>query len=210
MCEPTHSIVQYPMDYDDSNLPFGHHIDQESRLKAAIKGAWGKTLGRWFHFSKVGSGHSGAVRLTGQQTLMLPRETKYEGIWWERNFILDGVKTMRGSDAFACAKEYHDRSCMGSLSLFRRFLEQSMLSSTRSFIYVDLLLAQVLNRKGRDLVLGKLKKVLGARCTNPVKVGFGRRVSERRKKQSIDCVMGFTRKRNLYLPHFADDDSLWV
>lgn len=212
MCEPTHSIVQFPNDYDDSDLPFGHHIDKESRLKAAIKGAWGKTLGRWFHFSKVGSGHSGALMLTGQQTLMLPKETKYEGIWWERDFKLDDrptTQTMRGGDAFACAREYHDRSCMGSLSLFRRFLEQSMLTSTYSRAYVELLIEQVFNEKGRNEVIRKLKRVLGARITNPIAVGFNKRASDKRKKQAIDCVMGFTRKRELYLPHFADDTKLW-
>jgi hypothetical protein len=51
MCEPAHSVVQYPQDYDDTDLPFGGTMDKQSRLSAALGKAvsWGRKIGKWFH-----------------------------------------------------------------------------------------------------------------------------------------------------------------
>jgi len=75
MCEPAHSIVQYPTDFDDHNLP-GGQMDSESRLKLALGKFWntGKRIKNWFHYSKLGAGHH-SIFENGRKTLYLPKPT---------------------------------------------------------------------------------------------------------------------------------------
>lgn len=213
MCEPCHSVVQYPRDYDDSDLPFGGNMDKESRLKAALGKAfgWTKKIGKWFHFSRFGSGHSGATMERGRQSLYLPTPTLYEGEWWHRQFKLDGWGARADELALAAAEEYHQASVMGNMSLFRRFLETSMLKSKHgrgAAAYVEVLLEHVFTAEGANKLLEKFRRVFGKSAT-PAYV-LSRRAHEQEVERGIKVVMGFTRKRGLFLPHFADDDKLWV
>lgn len=211
MCEPAHSIVQYPGDYDDSDLPFGDTIDKESRLKAALGKAfrWTKKIGEWFHFSHFGSGHGGIANY--RNTIFLPTPLLYEGEWWERKFHFDGWGAKPTTRSTEAARTYHDASVMGNMSLFRRFLETSMTSSSHprgAYVYVEALLEKVFTAEGANKLLEKFRRVFGRHAT-PAHV-MSQQSSEQEVEKAIKITMGFTRKRKLFLPHFADDTSLWV
>ena len=214
MCEPYHSVVQYPSDFDDSNLPFGGNMDKRARLQSALGKAfsWTKKIGKWFHLSRFGAGHSGATRESGRASLYLPRATLYEGQWWHRQFKLDGWYG-RGLDPLAleAAEKYHKSSVMGNMSLFRRFLETSMVKTNHpqgAAVYVETMLDYVFTKEGANKLLEKFRRVFGKNVT------FARVMNQRSHEQEVEkgikIVMGFSRKRKLFLPHFSDDDSLWV
>jgi hypothetical protein len=208
MCEPAHSVVQYPdRSDDDHDLPFGG-MPMEQRLKSTLGEkvvALGKRIKGWFHFSKIGSGHTDAIKLSGKSSLILPEHTRYEGIWWEREFKLDGKFRGPSIDkqlALEVASQYHQESVGNSMSKFRQFFERSILTSTRPHLYVDSFLNRCLNAKGRDEVYKKLKRIFGMSV-------FARR-NHAEKKEATSLIMGYTRKRELFLPHWADDDKLWT
>ena len=213
MCEPCHSVVQYPDDFDDSDLPFGGQMDKETRLKSALGKAfgWTRKIGKWFHFSRFGAGHSRATMEDSRSTLYLPTPTLYEGEWWHREFKLDGWGARADEVARGAAEAYHNASVMGNMSLFRRFLETSMVKTNHprgAYAYVEAMLESVWTSEGVNKLLEKFRRVFGPHAS-PVNV-MSRRSNEREVGKAIKIVMGFTRKRELFLPHFADDDKLWV
>lgn len=131
MCEPTHSIVQFP-DEDDGGNPTEPRIDALPTL-AQKEGWWTwakKKIGRFFHLSKLGNGHSETLTLITPLThSFLPIDTKYEALWWDRTVHLDG--TFHGPDfnqsfALECATDYANRVSIGNLTLLRQFIEGSM------------------------------------------------------------------------------------
>lgn len=209
MCEPAHSVVQYPDEPYDG--PFSDGQSQRDALTTALgKGfGWMKKIGSWLHLSKFGAGHSGAksnmtaLSWNDRTRLYLPSPTNYEGLWWERKFELDMCQA--SNDAFESAKEYHLRSAMGNMSIFRRFLETSMKNSRSPHLYVQALLDAVLSPAGRDKMLEKFRQVFGRSATSDTVLGNSRTV-----ERGIKIVMGITRKRNLFLPHWSEDDLLWV
>ncbi|KKM77601.1 hypothetical protein LCGC14_1368410 [marine sediment metagenome] len=213
MCEPYHSVVQYSKDFDDTNLPFGDNIDKETRLKAALGKAfgWTKRVGRWFHLSRFGAGHSGASMETAHASRYLPFPTLYEGQWWHRKFVLDSWGAKADADALAAAEKYHHVSVLGSMSLFRRFLETSMVKTNHLYgasVYVETMIDHVFTKEGSNKLLEKFRRVFGKSAV-PAHV-MNRQSSVQEIEKGIKIVMGFTRRRELFLPHFADDDSLWV
>lgn len=219
MCEPAHSIVQYPINDDyggDDNLPFGGQMDRETRLKAALGKAmdWGKKVLRWFHFSKLGSGHAGAGPVHGRQIFYLPNETRYEGKWWERRVDPDGSyygHPMDKEEALHAADLYCRDVVLGSMSKFRRFLETSIKKSSGwGYRYAEQFLEYVLTSAGRDAVLAKFRNIFGVREACSVTRLFNGSEGNPAKQKAIDCLMGFTRKRNLFVPLWADEPSLWV
>ena len=211
MCEPAHSIVQYPERPSDDDERFGGNVPMDSLLKSGLGKAmsWGKKIGSWFHFSKLGSGHSEAIELSGQALLILPEHTRYEGLWWERRFIIDGPYHGQPCDrdeALEVAEMYHQRSVMQNMSSFRRFFEQSVFRSDRSYGYVRHLLEDVMNADGRDAVTQRLRRVFGRSMSLRRLFGY----KSDKKERATKVIMGFTRQRNLFLPHWADDSQLWT
>lgn len=207
MCEPYHSIVQYP-DTFDKDLPLSEGMDKESKLKAALgKGfGWTKKIGKWFHLSKFGAGHhENTSSLNYRSRIYMPAPELWEGEWWTRTFKYDGYNLQPGNRQRDAAQEYHNRSVMGNMSLFRRFLETSMRQSRRSHVYVETLLDHVLTAEGANKLLEKFKRVFGRNGTPSYVMAHKQEVGK-----AINIVMGFTRRRKLFLPHFADDNSLWV
>lgn len=213
MCEPYHSVVQYPSDFDDSDLPFGGNMDKKARLQSALGKAfsWTKKIGNWFHFSRFGAGHSGATMETARSSLYLPTPLLYEGEWWHRQFKFDGWCKKVDPLALEAAEKYHKTSVLGNMSLFRRFLETSMVKTNHpqgAAVYVETMLEYVFTAEGANKLLEKFRRVFGRSATfNHV---MNQRSHERAVEKGIKIVMGFSRKRELFLPHFADDDSLWV
>lgn len=212
MCEPAHSIVQYPHDFSDDGLPFGGTMDKESRLKAALGKAcgWTKKIGKWFHLSRFGAGHSNATEMSGRSSLYLPNPELYEGLWWKREFQYDGWdRAAVTEEAMQAAEQYHKASATGNIKLFRRFLETSMKRSNGwAHSYVERMLDFVFTAEGGNKLLEKIRRVFG-RDAQLSRI-FSTPEDSYNRDKGIGVLMGFTRRRNLFLPHFADDDSLWV
>ncbi len=214
MCEPAHSVVQYPHDFDDKDLPFGGQMDKESRLKSALGKAckWTKKIGKWLHLSRFGAGHSKATLVDGRQSLYLPQATLYEGYWWNRKFSLDGCFKREDPLALKAAQQYHNDSVMGNMSLFRRFLETSMQKTSHpdgASAYVQTLVTSVLTAEGGNKLLARFRRVFGGKSFR-LETVMGPHANGVELNRAIKLVMGFTRQRRLFLPHFADDESLWV
>jgi hypothetical protein len=204
MCEPSHSIVQYPDSNPDDHLPMGDRLKQTLGERIV---AWGKRIQNWFHFSKLGSGHSDAIELSGRSSLILPEHTRYEGLWWDRDFKIDGSYhgfSTEQADAFETAKYYHDEKVMKNMSTFRRFLETSIEKSDSGQLYMHQFAEHVLTKEGRDGLYSKLKRLGKSLFTWQL---FR---SKETKEKATKILMGFTRKRILLLPHWADDEKLWT
>lgn len=213
MCEPAHSVIQYPdrpSNEDDENMPFSGSMDWRQRLQVGL-GSLGTRIGNWFHFSKIGKGHSEALHVSARTRLLLPEHTKLEGFWWDRSFDIDGPfygdPTERAAGIQA-AKVYHERSVLANHKVFRNFLEKSIKASDRPEGYVDHLLCDVFTLEGRDKVLQKFRQVFGR--TSRVVDQFYRQASGEFKSRATGVLMGFTRKRNLFRSHFADDLKFWT
>ena len=201
MCEPSHSIVQFP-DEDDRG-PTGGLIDALPQ-----EGFWErmkKRIGNWFHLSKMGRGHSetlGHLTLPGRR--LLPPDTKYEAHWWERTVVLDGRFNGIEFDkawALECANEYAHQVSIGSMHQLRQYLEVSMRKSYRPSSYLTAF-TQMLNAKGRDAFQVKIKHLpfIHQRAFYEdyhIQDGF--------VDKAIKVMLGFTRKRELLVPEWADD-----
>jgi hypothetical protein len=221
MCEPCHSIVQYP-DHDGDDRSSGTPTEQRiSKL-----GQWLRKFGQWLHLSKMGNGHSEAVAKTSFQTeLFIPTPTLYEVNWWERKMHIDGAfrggfnrigrnaltqysewsnehketREMLRKEAFEAAQHYANAVSIGNMTTFRRFLATSLQKSDDPVKYVQNF-EQMLNRSGRDNFTRRVKEFT-MRCG---------RVSKTNVDRVTKLLLGFTRKRELLIPEWADDKSLWV
>ena len=201
MCEPSHSINQF----DDQDGP------RAGMLKSHLQQpeSWLKKIWKWLHFSRMGAGHSEAIKATGYvEGHTIPDITRYEVHWWNRKVKRDGLyvgsEKAEADDALEAASEYANRVSIGSLQSLRRFLEVSIDKTPNPKQYVkafrDMLTADgllqfekrlqkfggVLYLANRDWAEEKLRKIIAATC----------------------C--GFTRKRGLLIPEWADDTKLWT
>lgn len=212
MCEPNHSINQFP---DDPDLT--------PKVQSAFQKVteWAKKVGSWFHFSKMGMGHSESIRYGKNQSLYIPEPTRYEAKWWFRRFERDGSfigsdgKVYREwgdrpphimeemADAFDSARIYADQVCLGSLSAFRRFFETSVQKSNYANLYFEQF-RSMLNTEGR-LEMDKKLKFLDLRSSY-----FSIGAVDRNKDAMTKICMGLTRKRGLLIPEWADDNKLWL
>lgn len=185
MCEPYHSISQFR---DDDNDRLGCTLGPIAKLL--------KKLGGFWHLSKMGKGHSGAlecVRNTSNHgahvSFLVPEHNDYEVAWWNRHLKPDRSKP--NQDALLAAKDYANLTSIGSLHALRQFLEMSIKLSDKPMMYLTMM-RHMLNKKGLvqwDLARKKLK------TRNP-------------KSLSSFCI-GFTRKRGLLVPEWSDDAHLW-
>lgn len=130
MCEPNHSIVQYP-DQDDRGNPTSTMIDAIPSNGDGFFTWAKKKIKSWFHFSKLGKGHSEAMStLSAWARQRLPEDTKYEAAWWARTVRLDGRYNggheFDAAEAFNAAHEYAHRVSLGNMTLLRQFLQGSI------------------------------------------------------------------------------------
>lgn len=205
MCEPMHSIVQItdPNESDDKDDDLTGQSGQ-NRVTTALSnlGQWCRKFGKWLHISKMGAGHSqaiGKVSAAGHNFLYSTM-TDYECEWWIRKLRHDGGFHGKSEDkdkAFACAWNYCKAVSVGSLTALRRFLEASIVRSVRAPNYVEAF-RKMLSPKGL-VQLDKQKKLLDELSKG----------GELKKQQLTNLLLGFTRKRGLLIPEWADDDSLW-
>ena len=207
MCEPAHSIVQYPEDFDDSGLPFGDYIDKETRLARALGPVYrlGKKIKGYFHFSMFGGGHSIATMEHAKNTIYLPAASLWEGKWWIRRLDSDSFRaSIATCEAEDAAREYFDRCVNGNIHLFRRFIETSMRNTRLNdpALYVRHLANFVLTPETGDKLYNKCVRLFGCTLTE-------RRLYCIGKEQVIRMVMGFLRKRENFCDQFADDSKFW-
>ena len=224
MCEPSHSIIQYTPDgQDDDDNTGGMVLSPQSgsytkaRLVEGL-GKWAKKVKGWMHLSMMGSGHSETIEARTQNQMYRYDNIfwLYEAHWWNRNVVRDGIlnsafhRRVAASDyQLDAATNYAKTVSIGSLSQLRNFLEQSLIKTDRTYPYLDQFRKGFLNDKGRQQFDSNCQKVFKSSYSNLI-------ASLRNKKSShsidsvIKFVVGFTRKRNLIVPEWADDTSLWT
>ena len=223
MCEPCHSIIQYP-DGDDDDRSTGTPVEQ----RISGWGEWFRRIGQWLHLSKMGKGHSEAIKTTSfEAELYLPTPTYYEVNWWERKIHLDGsfrasfkrlgcnalnnypgtsyaqeiaLKQRRQEEAMVAARQYANAVSIGNMTTFRRFLTTSLQKTVDYHQKYVLHFELMLNRNGRDLLHKRLKEFT-MRCG---------RIRKTNADKVTKLLLGFTRKRELLIPEWADDKGLWV
>jgi hypothetical protein len=213
MCEPTHSIVQYPDQDPDSGNSTGGIIES---ITSKVD-SWVKRVKGWFHISKLGRGHSGVIDASARQLELaeriLPRPTFYESFWWDRTVKFDGFHSFEGREydkdlALDAATEYSKKVVIGDLGLLRRFLEVSMVNSDHPQLYVDAVLQYLVKREKRDEVVNRLKQI-----------NYIKRIPNRLMAVKLDnlvdgrvikIILGVTRKRDWLIAAWADDDRLWT
>jgi hypothetical protein len=213
MCEPHHSIVQFP-DKDDNDNPTGPAVEA---IPQQAEGwfAWGRRkLGEWFHFSKMGFGHSEALgQLCPLARRILPPDTKYEASWWDRTVRRDGPYYGRDYDAqpaLDCAIQYARAVSIGNLALLRQFLDRSLRRSNRPWVYIDPF-TRLLNLEGCNAFTRKLKRLLGITSLSALTHMLGSVADNKDRLDTVIKVMlGFTRRRNWLVPEWADDRALWL
>lgn len=199
MCEPAHSIVQYPENFSDVDLPFEDTLDKEIRLKAGLGPAfkWCNKVDGYYHFSRFGAGHSLAIPIPVNNYRYLPIPTYYEGIWWEKRVVFDDGSP---NGSMPAAVKYHNLSVMGNISLLRRFLETSISKSRYAYLYAEVLIDAVFSRKGRDAIHAKVKKVFG----NNIDIHYLFSDRGHIKNKAMKIFLGATRHQDFLQPQFGD------
>lgn len=213
MCEPYHSIVQFPDQDDDGG-------QTETRLQFGLGKLYdiGKKISSWFHFSRMGMGHSESITdvmgrdplSIGRSQLQLPPMTRYEAAWWKREVHRDG--TYRGHEfdanfALEAAEAYAKKVSIGDLRMLRRFLETTLQKTDRISMYVQSFF-EMLNPTGRDLLAKDLNDMFGTTRWGAYNLGgkagrFNNATSEERASL-IRLVMGYTRRKKLLIPVWTD------
>jgi hypothetical protein len=197
MCEPHHSIVQYPIDDGDN--------DNTTRLQWGLGKIfdWGKKIGSWFHFSKLGSGHTESIEWSKTKGLLLPNDTRYETDWWIRRVRLDSFDRSHETDrALAAARQYSEAVCIGDIQKFRRFFETSIQKSDRPRIYFLNFIERMLTQPARDEIALRVQRIWGKSLLQIGQI--------KQTDRLCSLLLGYTRKRNLLVPEWADENKLWT
>lgn len=163
----------------------------------------------------------------------------FEAHWWNRNVVKDGairsgsydhgvLTTQQQLDA---ATNYANLVSIGDLGQLRRFLEQSLAKTDRSQAYLQMFRDGFLNVDGRiefdrgvkDVLKVEPSVLMRTNLASPSQVAIlngmkpviGKREDSKKSRplslESITkFVLGFTRKRKLIVPEWADDANLWA
>lgn len=146
MCEPAHSITQFPSQ-DSEGTPLETKIDaaietafKEAEIRA-LESIQKHRINDMFHFSRLGFGHSESMRVAYRARNFLPTPSLYECDWWDRIVRLDG--RFHGEEynrelALESAEIYASKVSIGNIAMLRQFLERSMrLTQGRALHYFD-------------------------------------------------------------------------
>lgn len=167
-----------------------------------------RKVGQFFHFSKLGNGHSEAIGYAKRHYGRVPEPTRYETNWWDRTVHLDGgFYNQKGErirpdashvqESLACAEGYANQVCIGNLSMLRRFLEESIKKSDVPINYIDQMRRGLFNLKGK-LEFEKREKLI---------IPSGR---DTYIPQFMKMCLGLTRRREFLNDSWADDTKLWL
>ena len=163
----------------------------------------------------------------------------YEAHWWNRAVVKDGAMSngryvnhvTTSQLQLDAATNYANLVSIGDLGQLRRFLEQSLAKTDKSQAYLCMFRDGFLNVDGRtqfdkdvkDVLKVEPRVLMSTNFANPLQVGVlngmrseigNRDNSKKSRPLSLDSItkfiLGFTRKRKLIVPEWADDASLWV
>lgn len=193
MCEPTHSINQFPPDDPGgSNQSFAKAVESKPK-------SWFKRILDWFHFSAMGHGHSEAIHAIGMvDAWRTPAFNRYEANWWDRTVEVDTYSTyeLDREMALRAAKEYAQRVSIGSLHGLRSFLEVTLGSTTHIEQYLHGAIPRLLSPRGKQQFDSK--------------IGYLRRRDPDYQTKLAKITCGLTRRRENLCHAWADDGALWV
>lgn len=237
MCEPSHSIIQYdPPEYDNDGDGPGSGMSAQAGQYArdgllAGLGQWAKKIKGWMHLSMLGKGHSETIgaRSNGLMYQYDNVLRLYEAHWWNRSVVKDGAMRRGGyahnvvvtQQQLEAATNYANLVSIGDLGQLRRFLEQSLAKTDKSNVYLHQFRNGFLTVDGRIQFDKDCKEILKVsphaildQSIGVVNSPIGKADSKKSRPLSLESVtkfiLGFTRKRKLIVPEWADDDSLWT
>jgi hypothetical protein len=213
MCEPTHSVVQYPA-FTEAGDPV------ESYLQAAFMRSLsrGRRVGEMMHYSMAGFGHSECISKIPAADAMLPEPTRYEGLWWKREFKIDGPFNGPFKDeasmkeAFAAAEKYSKLLSYGDVYTLQQFVRDAIQNSSNPQRYVDIVLQDVLRGGFRAVAYDTIREALQGDTPNSrYAVTPGLRESNKKVFDKLQTtVTGILSRRENFNEIWADDDSLWT
>lgn len=142
-----------------------------------------------------------------------------------------------GLDPLSAAQEYADAVCLGNMTAFRRFMETSMKNTDRPMAYAAKFLNYMVPKRP-NLVQKKFNSIdpnmfrylmehrwvwngqqsidnngIITACPTTPSYRSGGRVNPKIQfplESLIKCVLGFTRRRELLTPAWAEDRRLWL
>lgn len=234
MCEPSHSIIQYPTIDPESHDPIRDTVRlaissarqieineaPNEEVAAAIKSSLilpqGVVSGDFINYSRLGSGHSEAIgKLPVYIRSRLPEDVKYEAHWWNRSVKLDSrlptwVKLIGIDESKDSAKVYAEKTSIGDLKIFRRFFENSLLHSNRPGNYIEPFF-KMLSMGGWDYLSQNLKRALSGKISiSDTLHSILKSKDKKLKEKVIGIMLKTTRKRENLVCEWSDDTKLWV
>jgi hypothetical protein len=233
MCEPSHSIVQYPtydpftedpirslistavatartIELSEANTP-----EKVEKIQSSLLLPQGVVSGNFINYSRFGSGHSESIGKLPTRTLeRLPQDVKYEAHWWNRNVKLDSrvpkwVETFGKQESLDSATFYAERASIGDLKIFRRFLENSLKFSDRPYVYIDHFM-MMLTSRGKTFIAEKLRWIFNGKAVNVSMTLHSMLLDKKQKEVAIGVMLKATRKREYLCAEWSDDPKLWV
>ena len=239
MCEPHHSIIQFPPEDLGGPPAAGQTISILGRILD-----FGKRIRGWYNFSKMGKGHTEGAGFKGLSR-RCDDSILYEASWWNREVRRDGgiprrlllqvcpesiidqavvyadyIQSRQLQDQYSAelakesldaASDYANHVSTGSLHALRSFLELSMKSTDRPQFYLRDF-RQILTKGGLHAYEAKLKQIVNMKIIyEMLGHGYNRVFDDPNIRRSVTKLMlGFTRKRGLLVPAWADDSALWL
>jgi len=212
MCEPTHSVVQYPA----TQAAMGDTNHDVMRLLNAVSGrnrmSSGQKIGDYMHYHKAGFGHSETISKLTEAERLLPTETRYEGEWWNRDFKVDGPYNVPEFDkqmAYDMAAEYSRRHCTANTKILAKFLADSLRRSDQPEQYLERFL-HMIKPSRRAVTWDEIKVHLqGSKPGTRVKMDKTF-IKSPKCDALIAQVMQLANTRDILVPEWADDDTIWT
>jgi hypothetical protein len=175
----------------------------------------------------MGRGHTESIVDTPLKNAKLEEigYALYECRWWDRKVTRDGFrgrgvgklfsaegrtfKDMVNAETLEAATEYANRVSIGNMTMLRQFLTMSLKNTDRVAVYVEAFY-NMLNAKGRDELRAKAKIVTGTPLSKyDVSMYTPSFWTKEKLTGVINLLCGFTRKRELLIPEWADDGLIW-
>lgn len=209
MCEPYHSTIQWDVS-DGIQSMIQAAVEQGSRNALKLVSITdmiepGVKVGAYLHYSAAGAGHSLAAKLSTLKSNFLQVRNDFETEWWNRSVKIDTFRHGDETAALDAATIFANRKCIGDLNKFRSFLTRSLTQTENPATYVNAFV-RMLNGDGQVELERRAKYIIGK------KAGWfdGHNLTQVMSPVSLaNFLCGFTKKRSLLVPEWADDDAIW-
>jgi len=202
MCIPAFSPVQYAdFQLNGSGLLQGAHSVLSNMGHS-------KKIGNFYHFSRLGVGHSAATLYKARIADYLNEGSYWEGFWWNgrQPIIKDKPFNMPESeilDARNAAQQYYETCCIGNIKTFRRWLLGSIEKTDRPDRFINRL--EGVFHKNQ---FGQMQTEL--RIHAPASTNERVLISSEEKAMAARVIGKYLRRRKNFRDHFADDSVLWL